>query len=128
MALLPFFTESVRCGFPSPADGHEENLDLDDFLIRNPNATFMLRAAGDSMTGIGIYDGDLLVVDRAEPIAPGRIVIARIYDEFTCKRLIRHNGGWWLKAESSMMAPFPLPEDSEIFGVVTRNIHDLLKV
>ncbi|OAN11340.1 peptidase S24 [Photobacterium jeanii] len=128
MAEFPLFIEPVRCGFPSPADGHEERLELDDYLIRNPNATFMLRAAGDSMTGVGIYDGDLLVVDRAEPVVPGRIVIARIYDEFTCKRLIRHQGAWWLKAENPSMAPFPLPEDSEIFGVVTRNIHDLLKV
>ena len=126
MTMLPVYVESVKCGFPSPADGHQENLDLDDYLIRNPNATFLLRASGDSMIGAGIYDGDLLVVDRAEPIVPGRIVIARIYDEFTCKRLVRHNNVWWLKAENTHFKPFPMPEDSEIFGVVTRNIHDLL--
>ncbi|MDX1302790.1 translesion error-prone DNA polymerase V autoproteolytic subunit [Photobacterium sp.] len=128
MTVLPLFIESVKCGFPSPADGHQEQLELEEYLIRNPNATFLLRASGESMVGIGIYDGDLLVVDRAESIVPGRIVVVRIYDEFTCKRLIRHNGAWWLKAESPAFKPFPMPEDSEIFGVVTRNIHDLLKV
>ncbi|WP_299013227.1 LexA family transcriptional regulator [uncultured Photobacterium sp.] len=126
MAVLPVFIESIKCGFPSPADGHQEELDLDDFLIRNPNATFLLRASGESMVGVGIFDGDLLVVDRAEPIVPGRIVVARIYDEFTCKRLVRHNDAWWLKAENPGFKPFPMPEDSEIFGVVIRNIHDLL--
>ncbi|WP_120512009.1 LexA family protein [Photobacterium salinisoli] len=126
MAVLPLFIESVRCGFPSPADGHEESLELMDYLIRHPNATFVLKASGESMTGAGIYDGDLLVVDRAEAVLPGRIVIARIFDEFTCKRLIRHKNAWWLKAENPAMKPFPMPEDSEIFGVVTRNIHNLL--
>ncbi|MGF1723654.1 LexA family protein [Photobacterium nomapromontoriensis] len=126
MTAIPFFLEAVRCGFPSPADGYQEELDLDSYLIRNPNATFMLKAAGDSMVGAGIYDGDLLVVDRAESVVPGRIVIVRIYDEFTCKRLVRHDNAWWLKAENPAFKPFPIPEDAEIFGVVTRNIHNLL--
>ncbi|MCG7587468.1 LexA family transcriptional regulator [Photobacterium sp. OFAV2-7] len=126
MTVLPVFLESVKCGFPSPADGHQEDLDLDDYLIRNPNATFFLRASGDSMVGAGIYDGDLLVVDRAETVVPGRIVIARIYDEFTCKRVVRRDNNWWLKAENANYKPFPMPEDSEIFGVVTRNIHNLM--
>lgn len=126
MATIPFFIEAVKCGFPSPADGYQEELDLDSYLIRNPNATFMLKASGESMMGAGIYDGDLLVVDRAEPVVPGRIVIVRIYDEFTCKRLVRHNEAWWLKAENAAFKPFPMPEDAEIFGVVTRNIHNLL--
>ncbi|MBP2698757.1 LexA family protein [Photobacterium lucens] len=126
MSAYPYFIESVPCGFPSPADGHQESLDLDEYLIRHPNATFFLRASGESMIGAGIYDGDLLVVDRAETVAPGRIVIARIYDEFTCKRLVRYEGVWWLKAENPVMKSFPLPQDAEIFGVVTRNIHNLL--
>ncbi|MGF1681486.1 LexA family protein [Photobacterium minamisatsumaniensis] len=127
MNAVPLFIESVACGFPSPADGHQEDLDLDSYLIRNPNATFLLRASGESMVGAGIYDGDLLVVDRAEPVVPGRIVIVRIYDEFTCKRLVRHDESWWLVAENPSFKPFPMPEDSEIFGVVTRNIHNLLE-
>ncbi|PQJ62352.1 LexA family protein [Photobacterium angustum] len=126
MTAYPYFIESVACGFPSPADGHQESLDLDEYLIRHPNATFFLRASGESMIGAGIFDGDLLVVDRAETVIPGRIVIARIYDEFTCKRLVRINDAWWLKAENSAMKSFPLPQDAEIFGVVTRNIHNLL--
>lgn len=126
MGAVPLFIESVKCGFPSPADGHQEELDLDSYLIRHPNATFLLRASGDSMMGAGIYDGDLLIVDRAETIVPGRIVVARIYDEFTCKRMIRHDDAWWLVAENPSYRPFPLPEDAEIFGVVTRSIHNLM--
>ncbi|KLV05375.1 peptidase S24 [Photobacterium aquae] len=126
MCAVPLFLDAVKCGFPSPADGYQEELDLDSYLIRHPNATFCLRASGHSMEGAGIYDGDLLVVDRVEPVRPGRIVIARIYDEFTCKRLIRKDNAWWLKAENPAYNPFPMPEDSEIFGVVTRNIHNLL--
>ncbi|HIF9327141.1 TPA: LexA family protein [Photobacterium damselae] len=79
------YTESVSCGFPSPAEGHQETLELEDYLIRHPNATFFLRACGESMVGAG-YDGDLLVVDRAEEVKPGRIVIARIYDELPIAR------------------------------------------
>ncbi len=120
------YTESVSCGFPSPAEGHQETLELEDYLIRHPNATFFLRACGESMVGAGIYDGDLLVVDRAEEVKPGRIVIARIYDEFTCKRLVRYDESWWLQPENPTLQAFPMPEDSEIFGVVTRNIHNLL--
>ncbi|MGF1871667.1 LexA family protein [Photobacterium indicum] len=127
MLTLPIFMESVKCGFPSPADGYQEQLELDEYLIRNPNATFLLRASGESMIGAGIYDGDLLVVDRAEQAVAGRVVIVRIYDEFTCKRLMRYKDAWWLKADNPTFKAFPIPEDAEIFGVVTRNIHDLLK-
>ncbi|MEH6534510.1 MAG: S24 family peptidase [Photobacterium frigidiphilum] len=56
MLTLPIFMESVKCGFPSPADGYQEQLELDEYLIRNPNATFLLRASGESMIGAGIYD------------------------------------------------------------------------
>lgn len=62
------YAESIFCEFPSPAEGHQETLELEDYLIRHPNATFFLRACGESMVGAGIYDGDLLVVDCAEEI------------------------------------------------------------
>ncbi len=58
------------------------------------------------MIGAGIYDGDLLVVDRAEAVVPGRIVIARIYDEFTCKRVVRHDNAWWLKRKMPVTSHF----------------------
>ena len=61
---LPLFLESISAGFPSPADDYiQSKLDLNDYLIRNPAATFFVRVVGDSMLGAGIYSGDFLVVD-----------------------------------------------------------------
>lgn len=63
---LPLFSCGVSAGFPSPVDDYiSQQLDLNDLLIRNPVATFFVRAAGDSMTGVGINDNDILVVDRS---------------------------------------------------------------
>ncbi|ADB38026.1 LexA family protein [Spirosoma linguale] len=64
---LPLLICKVSAGFPSPADDHlEGDLDLYDFLVKKPATTFLVRAKGQSMQGIGIYDGDVLVVDRSE--------------------------------------------------------------
>ena len=69
---LAFFTCRVEAGFPSPADDYlEGTLDLNEHLIRRPAATFFLRVSGDSMTGAGIYPGDILIVDRSLPPADG---------------------------------------------------------
>ncbi len=67
---LPLFLESVQAGFPSPAEDHiEKTLDLNEFLIRHPQATFFVRVRGKSISGAGISDGDILIVDRSiEPL------------------------------------------------------------
>ena len=77
-AAAPLFLARISAGFPSPADDYVERaLDLNAHLVRNPAATFMVRVSGDSMTGAGILDGDILVVDRSEEATPGRIVLSR---------------------------------------------------
>ncbi len=69
---LPFFLSWVPAGFPSPADDYlEGELDLNELLIQHPAATFFVRLAGDSMVNAGLFDGDILVVDRAEQAAHG---------------------------------------------------------
>ncbi len=74
---LPLFGSPVEAGFPSPADDHiEGNLDLNQHLVRRPAATFFVRAAGESMRGAGIFDGDLLVIDRGITPQADDIVIA----------------------------------------------------
>jgi SOS-response transcriptional repressor LexA len=84
---LPLTHDRVRAGFPSPAESqHEERLDLSEHLIRHPLATFFVRVAGDSMIGENIHDGDLLVVDRAEDVRHGHIVVAIVNNEFCVKR------------------------------------------
>ncbi len=86
---LAFFTCRIEAGFPSPADDYlEGTLDLNEHLIRRPAATFFLRVSGDSMTGAGIYPGDILIVDRSLPPADGRIVIAVIAGDGIGKEVV----------------------------------------
>ena len=75
--FLTFYKEAVECGFPSPArDFTEGTIDLNEELIPHPNATFIVRARGDSMIGSGIYPGDLLIVDRSIKPRNNSIIIA----------------------------------------------------
>lgn len=123
---LPFFGCSVRAGFPSPADDYIETyLDLNTHLIAHPAATFLVRAAGDSMIGAGIYHDDLLIVDRSIEATHGKIVIAAINGELTVKRLSILNGVTQLIPENSQYSPLTITEDLDlvIWGVVLHSIH-----
>jgi DNA polymerase V len=63
---IPFYLHKAGAGFPSPATDYiEEDVDLNVHLIKNVPATFIIRVQGKSMTDVGIYDGDLLVIDRS---------------------------------------------------------------
>lgn len=85
---LPFYTERVSAGFPSPAQDYvEQSLDLNELCIKHPNATYLVQAQGDSMLDAGIHPGDVLVVDRSIQASHGHIVIAELYGELTVKRL-----------------------------------------
>lgn len=127
--LLPIFTSRVQAGFPSPADDHlEDTLDLNKHLIQHQEATFFVRAQGDSMLGAGIHQGDILIVDKALVAKSGRIVIAVIDGEFTVKRLHKYKGVITLKAENPEFKDILIKEGSEliIWGVVTSVIHQYL--
>ena len=119
---------SVRAGFPSPAADHTRNrIDLNEHLIRNKEATYIFRVKGDSMSGIGIYEGEELIVDRSIEAKHGNIVLAVLNDGFTVKRLYLRGGVVKLIAENSLYPPIFLKEgeELEIWGVVTRNLHKL---
>ena len=123
---LPLYLSPVKAGFPSPADDYvEDKLNLHTHLVRNEAATFFLHASGDSMTGAGIFDGDLLVVDRSIPAEHNRIVIAAIDGELTVKRLIRHDGKTYLAPENPDYPKFDITnrEYVHIWGVVTYAVH-----
>ena len=123
---IPLFSYAVRAGFPSPADDYvSEALDLNEHLIAHREATFFLRAKGHSMTGAGIQDGDLLVVDRSLTASHRSIVIAVVDGEFTVKRLYKRGGRIRLLAENTDFAPMEFNEGQElqIWGVVTSVIH-----
>ena len=90
----PLFISKVPAGFPSPADDYvEERVDLNAHLIKHPSATFFLRVKGESMTGAGIFDNDLVIVDRSLDPMSGSVVIAVIDGELTIKRLVLIPGG-----------------------------------
>lgn len=116
----------LQAGFPSPADDHLQGpLDLNELMVRNPPATFFVRAAGGSMVGAGISDGDLLVVDRSLCGRDGSIIVARVDDEFTVKRLRLHGGSAALEpaAEGFPTLRIDGERDFEVWGVVTHVIH-----
>jgi DNA polymerase V len=125
---LPLFGSRVPAGFPSPADDHlEDTLDLNEHLISHPAATFFLRAQGHSMTGAGIHDGDLMVVDRSLEPKSGSVVIAVVNGEMTVKRLRVDSGQVWLMPENPEFAPLSIPDvaDLHIWGVVAHVVHSL---
>lgn len=118
---LPLFLERIPCGFPSPAQDYvEDRIDLNTLLVKHPSATYFVRVSGDSMTGAGIGDGDLLVVDRALTAVHGDIVIAAVDGEFTVKEL-RTRPVVQLVPHNPQYSPIVFPQDEgpEIFGVVT---------
>lgn len=122
---LPLATFRVSAGFPSPADDYLEGpIDLNRQLIRHPAATFFVRVSGDSMVGAGIHDGDLLIVDRAAECVDGCIVVSRIHEEFTLKRLRKQDGRVFLMPENDRYDAIEVTEgsDFEVWGRVTGSV------
>ncbi|HFF2589485.1 MULTISPECIES: LexA family protein [Acinetobacter] len=126
---IPLATERVAAGFPSPAqDDIEKALDLNEYLIRNENATFIVKANSLSMLDAGIDIDDPLIVDRSIPAKSGDIVIALIDNDFTVKRLMIDTQFQppkvWLKAENPDYQNIYIEEGQElvIWGVVTYNL------
>lgn len=125
---LPLYLSKVSAGFPSPAeDDLAEKLDLNDYLVKHPSATFLVRANGDSMVNVGIFENDILIVDRSLTPSDGKIVIVAIDGQLTVKRLQKKNGKILLLAENPVYPPIEIHEENEfyIWGVVTNVIHSV---
>ena len=123
---LPIAMTSVPAGFPSPADDYmDKKLDLNEYLIQHPAATFFVRVKGESMIQAGIHSGDILIVDRAIEPEDGKVVIAAIDGELTVKRILKRDGKLYLAAENPDYNLIEVsPEQSFIiWGVVTYVIH-----
>lgn len=119
---LPFFTEGVKAGFPSPANDFAERLlDLNEYLIPHPAATFFVTAKGDSMVGANIRDGDILVVDRSLTPKNNDIVIACLDGEFTVKKLVREANAIYLVPANVLYKRLKIHPDMnfQVWGVVT---------
>jgi len=123
---LPFVSDEVKAGFPSPADDFiEQRLDLNELMIPHPAATFFARVQGHSMEGAGILDGDILVIDRSLTARNGLIVVARLDAEFTVKRIQITKDKVYLSADHPDYSDIPITEDRdfEVWGVVTYIVH-----
>lgn len=122
---LPLFLTKIQAGFPSPADDYLENtLDLNDFLVKKPAATFLVRVTGDSMIDAGIHHGSLLIVDRSLNPKHDSIILANLGGEFTVKRLYQRNGMIKLIPENKSYPVIDVTHhsDFEICGVVVHTI------
>ena len=126
-SLLPFYLHKAGAGFPSPATDYiEEDIDLNIHLIKNAPATFVIRVQGKSMSNVGIYDGDLLIIDKSLKPKSLSIVIANVNDELVVKSFIKEKDIQFLSSGSKNFDDkIIINPNSDIFiwGVVTYVIH-----
>ena len=118
----PLIQHKLSAGFPSPAtDYTEKGLDLNAFLVQHKEASYYFRVVGESMSGVGIIDGDIVLVDRSVTAAHGHFVLAVIDGEYTLKRLYLLDGAVELHPENPAFKPIRLVDGNEllIWGVVT---------
>lgn len=123
---LPLFSSKVAAGHPVSADEHiQAHISLQEIVVGNPSTTFLVRATGESMIGAGIFENDLLVVDKSIRPQHGKIVIAAIDGQLTVKRLHRKNNQLFLIPENPAFHPIKITPENDIiiFGVVTYVIH-----
>lgn len=123
--LIPYALEKINAGFPSPAQDYiDKALDMNEHLIKNETATFIVKVASLSMLNAGIDIDDELIVDRSLDAKHGDIVVALIDNDFTVKRLMIDESGQWLKAENPEYKNIYLADGQEliIWGVVTHII------
>ena len=117
---------SISAGFPSPAEDHiDVSLNLNDYLVKHPSSTFYIYVKGDSMIGSGIYDGDLMVVDRSLEPQSNNIAVAVIDGEFTVKKIYKNKNQIYLLPDNKNYKPIHIKEgmDFQIWGIVTHSIH-----
>ncbi|BBW93780.1 DNA polymerase V [Pseudoalteromonas sp. PS1M3] len=123
MFVIPIYIEAGICGFESPAAQYTElGVSLDELLIKHPDATFIGIASGSSMQEVGIFEGDLLVVDRAEHAKDGDVIVANLNGLFVCKLLDKTNAR--LLSASPLYQPVNItPSDEfQLEGVVSLSI------
>ncbi len=128
MQTVPLYGARIAAGFPTYADDQIEcYLNFNEYLIRNPRATFCVRVKGSSMIEAGIYENDILVVDNSIEPMDGKIVIASLNSELTVKRLQLKKGKMQLMPENPAYAPIKITADMdfEILGIAVHVIHSI---
>ena len=122
---LPYVDVGISAGFPSPADDFIElTIDLNRELIKHKDSTFFAKVKGNSMKNAGIFDGDLLIIDKSLEPQDGKIAICQIDGDFTVKRIKKENDIVWLIAENEDYKPIKVTEENElmIWGIVIHSI------
>ena len=125
---IPFYQSNVPAGFPSPAEDFMDlDLNLQEYLVQHPSATFCVRVTGDSMQNAGICSGDVMVVDRALEPQNNTIVLAILDGEFTVKRIQKKGQELYLKPENSKLKPIQITEEMnfQVWGVETHIKHKI---
>jgi len=125
---LPFASEGIRAGFPSPAQDYMDiSIDLNKELVRNPAATFYGRVSGDSMKGDGLEDGDILVVDKSLEPQNGDTAVCFIDGDFTLKDIKIEKDVVWLVPANPEYQPVKVTSENDfmIWGIVTYSIRKI---
>lgn len=124
----PLYLSAVQAGWPSPAEDYiDEEINLHELVVKNPAATFFLRATGESMLGVGIHEGDLLIVDRSAAALHNRVVIAALDGELLVKKLVQRGRHTFLAPANPDFPEIDITnrEYVHIWGVVTYVLHKL---
>lgn len=117
---------TVPAGFPIIADENRKYLTLDEYLIGDPISSFLFTVRGDSLIGVGIYDGDVVIVERANKPMPGDIVLAEIDREWTLKIFrFDEQRQMYLEAANPKYPPFYPETEMRIFGIVKAVVRKL---
>jgi DNA polymerase V len=123
---LPLVEKGISAGFPSPADDYIDlSIDLNKELISNPNATFYGRVKGTSMIDAGIYEGDVLVIDKSKEPVNGAVAVCFIDGEFTVKKIKLGKNTCYLMPANENYKPIKVTEENQfiVWGIVTYIIH-----
>ena len=123
--VCTFYDVGIEAGFPSPADDFIElSIDINKEYIKNRDTTFFARVNGHSMKNAGIFDGDLLIIDKSIEPQDNKIAICQVDGDFTVKRIKIDNDTVWLIAENEAYDPIKVTADNElmIWGIVVASI------
>lgn len=123
--LIPIYEGGIKAGFPSPAQDYLElSIDLNEEIIKHPATTFLARVSGDSMKEAGIYDGDILVIDKSLEPQSGAVAVCFIDGEFTVKYIRIEKDIIWLMPANEKYTPIKVTKDNDfvIWGIVTYSI------
>ena len=116
----------ITAGFPSAGEDFVEKVvDLNEYLIKNKSATFYFRVRGNSLDGISIYNGDLLIVDKSLDFINDDVVVVYLDGEFTAKMVNVEKVKAWLMSANDNYKTILVNAENEfsIFGIVAHNIH-----